>query len=147
MSSFQSLVSSEFVLLSSRSDAHLLAVASDVGLAINPSVGSPEELLSLVRAKEVAQALLAAAVEKMKSSLTSEEAGVASRQPPAVGARVAPTVPVVPDVQVGVAVATPPVIPAKPRRGKKVPDQVLGPRINLRKTPARQAQVSNLGLQ
>jgi hypothetical protein len=107
ISSFPSLVSSEFVLLSSRSDAHLLVVASDVGLAINPSVDSPEELLSLVRAKEVAQALLAAMVEKMKSSLTSEEAGVASPQPPTVGARVAPTVPVVPDVQVGVAVATP----------------------------------------
>jgi hypothetical protein len=64
MSSFPSLVSSEFVLLSSHSDAHLLAVATDVGLAINPSVGSPEELLCLVRAKEVAQVLLAAAVEK-----------------------------------------------------------------------------------
>jgi hypothetical protein len=107
MSSFPSLVSTEFVLLSSCSDAHLLAVALDVGLAINPSVGSPEELLSLVRAKEVAQALLATAVEKKKTSLTSEEAGVASPQPPAVGARVAPTVPDVPDVQVGVAVATP----------------------------------------
>jgi hypothetical protein len=54
MSSLPSLVSSEFVLLSSRSDAHLLVVAADVGMAINPSVGSPEELLSLVHAKEVA---------------------------------------------------------------------------------------------
>jgi hypothetical protein len=51
MSSFPSLITSEFVLLSSRSDAHLLAVAADVGMAINPSVGSPGELLSLVRAK------------------------------------------------------------------------------------------------
>jgi hypothetical protein len=54
MSSLPSLVSSDFVMLSSRSDAHLIAVAANVGLAINPSVGSPEELLSLVRAKEVA---------------------------------------------------------------------------------------------
>jgi hypothetical protein len=76
MPSLPSLVSSEFVLLSSRSDAHLLAVAADVGLAINPSVGSLEELLSLVRAKEVAQALLAAAAQK-KASLPPEGAGVA----------------------------------------------------------------------
>jgi hypothetical protein len=64
MSSLLSLVSSDFVLLSSCSDAHLIVVAADVGLAINPSMGSLEELLSLVHAKEVAQALLAAAVEK-----------------------------------------------------------------------------------
>jgi hypothetical protein len=41
MSSFPSIISSEYVLLFSRSDAHLLAVAADVGLAINSSVGSP----------------------------------------------------------------------------------------------------------
>jgi hypothetical protein len=87
MSSLSSLVSSDFILLSSRSDAHLIAVAADVGLAINPSVGSPEELLSLVRAKEVAQALLAAAVEKKKSTLPPEGAGVASPQTSVVGAR------------------------------------------------------------
>jgi hypothetical protein len=69
-------LSSEFVLLSSQSDAHLLVVAADVGLAINPYVGSPEELLSLVHTKEVAQALLAAAAEK-KASMSSEGAGVA----------------------------------------------------------------------
>jgi hypothetical protein len=78
MSSLPSLVSSDFVLLSSRFDAHLIAVAADVGLAINHSVGSPEELLSLVRAKEFAQALLAAAVEKNRSSAPPEGAGVAS---------------------------------------------------------------------
>jgi hypothetical protein len=106
MPTFPSLVSSEFVLLSSRSDAHLLAVAADVGLAINPYVGSPEELLSLVRAKEVAQALLAAAAEK-NASLPPEGAGVASSQSSAVGARAAPTEPAVSNAQVGVAVATP----------------------------------------
>jgi hypothetical protein len=40
-------------------------------------------------------------------SLPPEEAGVASPQSPAVGARAAPTMPIVPDVQVGVALATP----------------------------------------
>jgi hypothetical protein len=79
MSSFLPLVSSDFVLLSSCSDAHLIAVAADVGMAINPSVGSLEELLSLVCTKEVAQALLAAAVEKKKSTLPPEDAGVVTR--------------------------------------------------------------------
>jgi hypothetical protein len=129
MSCLPSLVSSDFVLLSSRSDAHLIAVAVDVGLAINPSVGSPEELLSLVRAKEVAQALLAAAVEKKRSTAPPEGAGVASPQPSAVGARVAPALPIMTDVQVGVAVATPPVVPAKSRRRKHLPVQALGPEL------------------
>jgi hypothetical protein len=101
MSSLPSLVSSDFVLLSARSDAHLIAVAADVGLAINPSVGSPEELLSLVRAKEVAQALLAAAVEKKRSTAPPKGAGVASPQPSAVGARAAPALPIVTDAQGG----------------------------------------------
>jgi hypothetical protein len=102
MSSFPSLVTSEFVLLSSLSDAHLLAVAADVGMAINPSVGSPDELLSLVRTKEVAQALLAAAVDKKKLSVPSEEVGVASLPLPTVGASVAPTVSSVLAAQLGV---------------------------------------------
>jgi hypothetical protein len=56
-------------------------VAADVGLAINPSVGSPEELLSLVRAKEVAQALLADVIVK-KAATTSEGAGIAQAPRP-----------------------------------------------------------------
>jgi hypothetical protein len=107
MPTFPSHVSYEFVLLSSRYDAHLLAVAADVGLAINPSVGSPEELLSLVRAKEVAQTLLAAPAEN-NASLPPEGAGVASPQSTEVGAKAAPTEPAVSNTQVGVAVATPP---------------------------------------
>jgi hypothetical protein len=51
--------SSDFVLLSSLPDDHLLDVASDSGLALVSGVGSSAELLSLVRAKEIAQAALA----------------------------------------------------------------------------------------
>jgi hypothetical protein len=94
MSSYPSIVTSEYVLLSSRSDAHLLAVAADLGMAINPSVGSPGDMLSLVRAKEIAQALLATAVDKQKLVASSEEAGVASLPLPTEEASVAPTVPV-----------------------------------------------------
>jgi hypothetical protein len=147
MSSFPSLVTSKYVLLSSCSDVHLLVVAVDVGMAINPSVGSPVELLSLVRTKEVAQALLAAAVDKQNLSVASEEAGAASLPLPMVEASAAPTVSSTTSAQLGVVVATPPLIPAKSRQRKKKPDLGLGPRTNLRKTPARQARVSNLGLQ
>jgi hypothetical protein len=134
--------------LSSRSDAHLLAVAADVGLAINPSMGSPGDLLSLVRAKEIAQALLAAAVDKQKLDAPSEEARAASLPLPTEEASVAPSVPVsdMASSQLGGAVATPPMIPAKSGQRRKKPDLCLGPRTNLRKTPARQARVSNLGL-
>jgi hypothetical protein len=51
--------SSDFVLLSSFPDDHLLDVASDSGLALVSGVGSSAELLSLVRAKEIAQRALA----------------------------------------------------------------------------------------
>jgi hypothetical protein len=92
MSSFPSIVTSEYVLLSSRSDAHLLAVAVDVGMAINPSVGSPGDMLSLVHAKEIVQALLAAAVDKQKLAASSEEAWAPSLPLPTVEASAAPTV-------------------------------------------------------
>jgi hypothetical protein len=49
------------VLLSSLPDDHLLDVASDSGLALVLGVGSSAELLSLVCAKEIAQAALAQA--------------------------------------------------------------------------------------
>jgi hypothetical protein len=48
------LPSSYFVLLSSLPDDHLLAVASDSCLALVLGVGSCVDLLSLVRAKEIA---------------------------------------------------------------------------------------------
>jgi hypothetical protein len=54
-----SLPNPAFVLLSSIPDDHLLELASDAGLALLPGVGSCSELLSLVRAKEIAQASLA----------------------------------------------------------------------------------------
>jgi hypothetical protein len=134
--------------LSSRSDAHLLAVAAVVGMAINPSVGSPGDMLSLVHAKEIAQALLAAAVDKQKLAASKEEAGVASLPLPTEESSVAPTVPMsdMASTQLVGVVATPPVIPAKSGQRRKKPDLCFGPRTNLRKTPARQARVSNLGL-
>jgi hypothetical protein len=51
--------SADFVLLSSLPDDRLLAVASDSGIALLPGVGSAGDLISLVKAKELAQATLA----------------------------------------------------------------------------------------
>jgi hypothetical protein len=59
-----SLPNPTFVLLSSLPDDHLLEVASAVGLALLPRVGTCSELLSLVQAKEIAQAALAQAQVK-----------------------------------------------------------------------------------
>jgi hypothetical protein len=53
--------SADFVLLSSLPDERLLAVAADSGIALLSGVGSAGDLISLVRAKELAQASLAQA--------------------------------------------------------------------------------------
>lgn len=50
--------SSDFLVLDAMPDDLLLQVASDVGLALDSHYGSPSELLSLIRAKELAQAKL-----------------------------------------------------------------------------------------
>jgi hypothetical protein len=53
--------SADFVLLSSIPDDHLLEVAMDSGLALCSGVGNAGDLISLVKAKELAQASLAQA--------------------------------------------------------------------------------------
>jgi hypothetical protein len=53
--------SAHFVLLTSLPDDRLLAVALDSGIALLPGVGSAGDLISLVKAKELAQDTLAQA--------------------------------------------------------------------------------------
>jgi hypothetical protein len=72
------LPSSDFVLLSSLPDDHLLAVASDSGLAVVSGVGSSADLLSLVRVKEIAQAALAQAHVKFAEQKAVDEAALAA---------------------------------------------------------------------
>ncbi|CAM0944954.1 unnamed protein product [Alopecurus aequalis] len=58
---------SQFEALSSLSDVHISTVLSDSGLVFNSECGQPSEIISLVRAKEVAQAALAkAAADRAK---------------------------------------------------------------------------------
>jgi hypothetical protein len=64
--------SADFVFLSSLPDDRLLAVASDSGIALLPGVGSAGDLISLVKAKELAQAALAQA-QALASKRAEEE--------------------------------------------------------------------------
>jgi hypothetical protein len=133
----------DFVLLSSLPDDHLLEVASDAGLALLPGVGSCSEILSLVRAKEIAQAALAQAQLKFAQKKADAKAAEAASQ-------VVPIVSLVGEQPVATAapsvwssIVTMPLVPtSRPKRTKRV--QTVRPvcgRI-LRKTPARQARVS-----
>jgi hypothetical protein len=56
--------SEAFVSFPAFSDAHFLEVASDSSLVFDSTFGSPRQVISLVRAKETAQALLAEAIVK-----------------------------------------------------------------------------------
>jgi hypothetical protein len=56
--------SEAFVSFPAFSDAHFLEVSSDSSLVFDSSFGSPRQVLSLVRAKEIAQALLVEAIVK-----------------------------------------------------------------------------------
>jgi hypothetical protein len=56
--------SKAFVSFPAFSDAHFLEVASDSSLVFDSAFGSPRQVISLVRAKEIAQALLAEAIVK-----------------------------------------------------------------------------------
>jgi hypothetical protein len=136
------LPSSDFVLLSSLPDDHLLSIASDSGLALVSGAGSSAKFLSLVRAKELAQAALAHAQVKFAEQKAADDAAVAAVQ--ASDAR--PSVVQRPDADVvevppQVSVSTESSVPKLPRtKSSKKPKQVCIR--NLRKTPARQARVS-----
>jgi hypothetical protein len=133
-----------FVLLSSIPDDHLLELASDSGLALLPGVGSSSELLSLVRAKEIAQAALAQAqvnfaIEKAASEAAAAASSAANPSSP--GIISSPIIPVIPSRKCP-AGSVPSVPAARPKRNKRVPTVKSVCARTLRKTPARQARVS-----
>jgi hypothetical protein len=134
--------SADFVLLSSLPDERLLAVAADSGISLLPGVGSAGDLISLIKAKELAQAALAQAqalISKRaeeESIRSAEAASVAATSACAasVEASLPASCPVRTDSPVRTDGQFAPVIP-KPKR--------VAPRL-LRKTPARQARASPL---
>jgi hypothetical protein len=124
-------------------DDHLLAVASDSGLALVSGVGSSADLLSLVRVKEIAQATLAQAHVKFAEQKAADEAALAAA---AQVVEPGPSVVQCPTVAASVLLPQSPSAPGtsapKISRAKssKQPKQVCVR--TLRKTPARQARVS-----
>jgi hypothetical protein len=141
--------SADFVLLSSLPDERLLAVASDSGVALLPGVGSVGDLISLVKAKELAQATLAQAQALASKRAEEESIRAAEAAANATASTSAVDVPV--SSPLGCLVNSDnhslpkgkcmPAIPKPKRVSKKVLSSPLAPRA-LRKTPARQARAS-----
>jgi hypothetical protein len=124
--------------------AHFLGVAADSAVVFDSSFGSPREILSLIRAKEIAQACLAEAIVKAKA----EQARVLEARQQEL-ASVAGSSGSSKDqiAEAAIQEAQPESVVAELERGekkkRKAGAQVLPPRTNLRNTPARQARMNN----
>jgi hypothetical protein len=73
--------SEAFVSFPAFSDEHLLGVASDSSLVFDSSFGCPQQVISLVRAKEVAQALLTEAIVKASAAQQVQSVPVVPSDP------------------------------------------------------------------
>jgi hypothetical protein len=138
--------SEAFVSFPAFSDEHFLGVASDSSLVFDSSFGSPRQVISLVRAKEVAQALLAEAIVKASVAQQAQSAPDVSSAPAIPSATVQHDSELMPTLSDSVPQAQWEVCQQKEQvKGKKrkAVAQVLGPRLNLRNTPARQARASS----
>jgi hypothetical protein len=138
-------VPDSFLVLPSVSDTHLWGVARDAGLGLDPSAGSLSPLLSLVRAKELAQARITEAIVKAK--LKEEEVqkqklaeGVADPASVAQDRATVDSSNLAGDDPERITLAEIASTSRGPRRKKEV--KFTGPRPNLRDTPARQARAS-----
>jgi hypothetical protein len=123
-----------------------MGVVGDCGLSLGDGFPSPSPaaLLSVIRAKEVAQAKIAEAIEASVQQVRQQAADAAaaslSEEPTsAVGTSAPPTQEVPPAEDIGnpddILVAS-----LKRQKKQKVPRVALPPRTNLRATPARQAR-------
>jgi hypothetical protein len=124
-------------------DDHFLGVASYSSLVFYSAFGSPKQMLSLVRAKEIAQALLAEAIYKAKLS-SREVASLQSNSAPGLSDVQRTSVPDSFPCEPGTSSrgAMPEAQKRDQWRKRKAVAQVLGPRPNLRNTPARQARAN-----
>jgi hypothetical protein len=138
--------SDAFVSFPSFSDAHFLGVASDSSLVFDSSFGSPKQVISLVHAKEIAQALLAEAIVKASAAQQVQVALEMPSPPAKTMATVQSDGVPEPSLNDSVPLAQWEVCQQKESlKGKKrkAVAQVLGPRLNLCNTPARQARTSS----
>jgi hypothetical protein len=138
--------SEAFVSFPAFSDEHFLGVASDSSLVFYSSFGSPKQVISLVRAKKVAQALLAEAIVKASAAQQAQTAPDVPSSSAVPSSTVQCDGEPIPSLSDSVPLAQWEVCQQKERsKGKKrkAVAQVLGPRLNLRNTPARQARASS----
>jgi hypothetical protein len=134
-----------FLVLPSVSDTHLWGVARDAGLGLDVSAGSLSPLLSLIRAKELAQARLSEASVKAKSK---EEEGQKQKLAENVANPASAAQDLTTDGSANTTGTDPERITladiansSRATRRKKG-EAFAGPRPNLRDTPARQARAS-----
>jgi hypothetical protein len=137
--------SEAFISFPAFSDAHFLEVASDSSLVFYSAFGSPRQVISLVRAKEIAQALLAEAI--VKANVPQQVAADPVEVPVIVpSVSVQPTDTSEHNIPDSIPLAQWAVCQQKQElksKKRKAVTQVLGPRLNLRNTPARQARASS----
>jgi hypothetical protein len=123
-----------------------MGIAEDCGILLGDADCDPADLISMIRAKESAQALLAEAIEREAAKVAATEGTPASAQPQrdptsVVGApSMAPQVVIrgEEDKDIGTSVA--PLGSTKRKRKTSIPSSSVRP--NLRPTPARQARAS-----
>ena len=120
-----------FLAFPAVSDEHFIGVAADSAIVFDSSLGTPLEILGLVRAKELAQATIAEAISRAEARLAAEAVRSTAPEETSVVPEVDPEVP--DDTTIAELVS-------KSKRKKKGVTQVLGSRPNLRDTPARQAR-------
>jgi hypothetical protein len=136
--------SKAFVAFPEFDDAHFLGVAADSAVVFDSSFGSPREILSLIRAKEIAQACLAEAIVNAKAEqarvLEARQQELASVAGSSGSSKEQIVESAVQGTQKSASVALEPQKCEKKKR--KAGAQVLGPRTNLRNTPARQARMN-----
>jgi hypothetical protein len=135
-----------FVAFSEFDDAHFLGVATDSAVVFDSSFGSPREIVSLIRLKEIAQACLAEAIVKAKAKqagvLDARQQELASVAGSSGSSKEQLVESAVQGSQKSDSVAGEPQKGEKKKR--KAGAQVLGPRTNLRNTPACQARMNNM---
>ena len=78
--------SSSFAVLQDLPDSHLTTVVHDAGLAFAVEAGTESEVLSLIRAKEKAQAAIAEAIFRRDAAVAEAAAAVAREPDEVVGA-------------------------------------------------------------
>lgn len=132
---------SDFLVLDAMPDDLLLQLAFDMGLALDSYSGSLSELLSLIRAKELAQAKLAEAQVRAAEAATlhKEDEDQCARDKAADVELASGPALSHPGAGEGTSMASPNnLLKPKPKQ-KNLLATPLGPLSNLRKTPARQA--------